>query len=228
MSEINISPGASLIRSISKSKLGDLVVDYSELLLDCFISDGVAKDIPIFGTVAKLASIRRSVTDEIFLRKLVRFLSELEESSDSDVEDFIKRHPHGSEDERILGENLLLAIERLNDVEKPKILARFFTAYLRSEIDSLTFTRLACALEKFNLRLLDHLYDFYTRNGSDSESPEEITHELSLAGLVTVGLEGSGTWDGSASYKPSELGKTFLLIGFRFISLARHEDSATK
>lgn len=157
----------------------------------------------------------------------MRFLSALEEFSESDTEEFINSHPHGSDEERILGENLLLAIERLDDVEKPMILARFFTAYLKSQIDYLTFTRLSGALEKFNLQLLDYLQEFYTRNGSDPEKPEELTHELSLAGLVTVGLQGSGTWDGSASYKPSELGRTFLLIGFQFQPSGSHDVSTT-
>jgi hypothetical protein len=227
MRDNKTSLGSSLIRTIDKNSIAGLAIDYSELAVDSLISSGAAKDIPIFGTLVKLNGIRRSVSEGIFVRKLMRFLSTLEEFSESDTEEFINRYPHGSDEERILGENLLLAIERLDDVEKPMILARFFTAYLKSQIDYLTFTRLSGALEKFNLQLLDYLQEFYTRNGSDPEKPEELTHELSLAGLVTVGLQGSGTWDGSASYKPSELGRTFLLIGFQFQPSGSHDVSTT-
>ena len=136
-------------------------------------------------------------------------------------EKLLEQYPDASEEQRILGENLLLALERLDDVKKPAILARFFAAFIRSEIDYFTFMRLARALEKFNIELLPNLRWFYTREEPVVETPEEIIHELSLAGLVTVGLEGAGTIGGSASYRYSELGKTFLFIGFDVQSSAR-------
>jgi len=78
----------------------------------------------------------------------------------------------------------------------------------------MTFTRLARSLERFNLALLPNLRWFYTREEPQIETPEEMIHELSLAGLVTVSLEGSGAVGGSAGYRYSSLGKAFLRIGF--------------
>lgn len=72
----------------------------------------------------------------------------------------------------------------------------------------------ARALERFNLALLPHLQSFYKHNVTKEETNEEIIHELSLAGLVTAGLEGSGTIGGSARYVRSTLGELFLNIGF--------------
>jgi hypothetical protein len=64
------------------------------------------------------------------------------------------------------------------------------------------------------LALFPNLRWFYTRQEPHVETPEEIEHELSLAGLVLVQLSGSGTIGGSAGYRHSSLGKTFLRIGF--------------
>jgi hypothetical protein len=73
---------------------------------------------------------------------------------------------------------------------------------------------LARALEKFNLALFPNLRWFYTREGAGVEMPEEIIHELSLTGLITVSIEEAGTLDGGAYYRYSSLGEFFLRIGF--------------
>ncbi|MDP1609736.1 MAG: hypothetical protein Q8K62_06455 [Thiobacillus sp.] len=208
------SSGRALVRTVAGNQLGDAIFDLAEVALDQNLAEGVLKDVPIVGSLVKLARAGQSVSEELFLRKLARFLADLNSVPVEERERLLEKYPDASEEQRVLGENLLLALERLDDVKKPAILARFFAAYIRSKIDYFTFTRLARALEKFNIELLPNLRWFYTREGPAVENPEEIIHELSLAGLVTVSLEESGTIDGSASYRNSELGKTFLLIGF--------------
>lgn len=220
MDEKKSSSGRALVRTVAGNQLSDAIFDLAEVALDQNLAEGVLKDVPIVGALVKLARTGQSVSEELFLRKLTRFLADLNAVPVEVREKLLEQYPDTSEEQRVLGENLLLALERLDDIKKPAILARFFSAYIRSKIDYLTFTRLARALEKFNIELLPNLRWFYTRREPAVETPEEIIHELSLAGLVTVGLEGSGTIGGSASYRYSELGKTFLLIGFDVQSLA--------
>lgn len=219
MDEKKPSSGRALMRILAGSQLGDAIFDLTEVALDQNLAEGVLKDVPIVGLIVKLARAGQSVSEELFLRKLTRFLADLNAVPIEEREKLLKQYPDTSDDQRVLGENLLLALERLDDVKKPAILARFFAAYIRSKIDYLTFTRLARALEKFNIELLPNLRWFYTREEPAVESSEEIIHELSLAGLVTVSLEGSGTIGGSAGYRYAQLGKTFLLIGFDIQSL---------
>jgi hypothetical protein len=215
------SSGRALVRTVAGNQLGDAIFDLAEVALDQNLAEGVLKDVPIVGTLVTLARAGQSVSEELFLRKLARFLADLNAVPVEEREKLLEQYPDTSEEQRVLGENLLLALERLDDIKKPAILARFFAAYIRSKIDYFTFTRLARALEKFNIELLPNLRLFYTREVPAVGTPEEIIHELSLAGLVTVGLEGSGTFNGSAGYRYSELGKTFLVIGFDVQSLAR-------
>jgi hypothetical protein len=219
MDEKKPSSGRALMRILAGSQLGDAIFDLTEVASDQNLAEGVLKDVPMVGFIVKLARAGQSVSEELFLRKLTRFLADLNAVPIEEREKLLKQYPDTSDDQRVLGENLLLALERLDDVKKPAILARFFAAYIRSRIDYLTFTRLARALEKFNIELLPNLRWFYTREEPAVESSEEIIHELSLAGLVTVSLEGSGTINGSAGYRFAELGKTFLLIGFDIQSL---------
>jgi hypothetical protein len=113
-----------------------------------------------------------------------------------------------------VGENLLLAIDRLDTVGKPAILARFFAAFVREEIDLATFMRLSKALERFNLSMFPKLKWRYTRMEPRVGTTEDDLHELGLAGLMTVSLQHSGTVGGSADYRESELGRHFIRLGF--------------
>jgi hypothetical protein len=208
------SSGRALVRTVASNQLGDAIFDLAEVALDQNLAEGLLKDVPIVGILVKLARAGHSISEELLIRKLARFLTDLNTVPHQDRAKLLEQYPDTSDEQRVLGENLLLALERLDDVKKPAILARFFAAYIKSEIDYLTFTRLSRALEKFNLELLPNLRWFYIRKEPIVNTPEEIIHELSLTGLVTVGLEGSGTLGGSAGYRFSDLGKTFLLIGF--------------
>ncbi len=208
------STGVSLMRTVTGSELNSVVFDAAEVALDSVMSEGVLKELPIVGSIVNLIHAGGKVSEELFIRKLLRFLQELKEVPIAERRALLRKYPDGSKEQQELGENLLLAIERLDDVNKPEILARIFRAYVNEEFDSLTFTRLARALQRFNLPLFTYLKWFYVREGEPVELTEEIQHELSLAGLVTVSLAGSGTFGGSANYIGNDLGRMFLRYGY--------------
>lgn len=215
------SSDCALVGAVAGKNLAGTILEWVEVALDQGVADGFLKDIPFLGSLVSLGRAGKSISDEVFLRQIERFMVALDRIPLEDRERFIQRFPDASEEQKRLGENLLLTIKRLDDIEKPVILARFFAAYILSRVDYLTFTRLARSLERFNIELLPNLCWFYTREGVAVENSEEIIHELSLAGLVTASLEKSGTLGGGANYICSELGRLFLSIGFDVESEAR-------
>ncbi len=206
--------GIALVRTVAGRELGEIVFDAAEVSLDSVLTEGVLKELPVVGAFVKLAKASQSIAEELYLRKLLRFLTELKSIPAEERSRLLARHPDGTQEQRDLGENLLLTLERLDSVQKPTLLARFFTAYIRDQISYSTFLRLAQALERFNFALAPHLRWFYTREGSMVEVTEDIEHELSLAGLLTAGLGGSGALGGGAGYHQSPVGRLFLELGF--------------
>lgn len=120
------SSGRDLVRTVASNHLGDAIFDVAEVALDHNLSEGVLKEIPFVGTLVRIARAGQSISEELFVRKLVRFLADLKKVPDEDRQKLLDRYPDSSEQQRILGENLLLALERLDDVEKPAVLAKFF------------------------------------------------------------------------------------------------------
>lgn len=214
MTEQISSPGRNLVRTVARSDLGNAAIGIIEVALDHNLAEGVIRELPLVGTLVNLVRAGRSISEELFIYKLAGFLSALQDIPLEERQRLLEKYPDASEQQKVLGEKILLALERLDDTEKPALLARFFSAYIREEIDYVTFTRLASALEKFNLALLPNLRWFYTRQEPQVATPEEILHELSLAGLVFAELSGSGTLGGSAGYWQSSLGLAFLRFGF--------------
>ena len=59
------------------------------------------------------------IAEELLLRKLLRFLFELKSVSAEEREELLAKYPDGSEEQSDLGENLLLALERLDATLHP-------------------------------------------------------------------------------------------------------------
>ena len=192
--------------------------DLSEAFIDLGL-DGFAKDIPIIGTVVNLYKSTKSIQQQLAISKLTSFIEGLSKLTNEEKLKLQNLFDGNVEKQKALAENLLLALDRQDDVEKPLLLVRFFRAFVSERIDFLTFSRLKQVLEKFNLELETYLRIFYGEQLKNSSYPdansEEILHELSLAGLATVSLEASGTIGGSASYIRNSIGAAFIEIGFK-------------
>jgi hypothetical protein len=214
MQSSHSSNGIAFLRTLASSELADVVFEAAEVTLDSVLNEGLLRELPIIGSVANLARAGQHVAGEIFVRKLLRFLTEFKDVSAAQRAQLLEAYPDGSDKQNDLGENLLLALDRLDAVQKPALLARFFKAYVLGTIDYPTFTRIAQALDRFNLSLLPQLRWFYTREGAPEVPSDDVLHELSLAGLVTVSLGHSGTIGGAASYRQSPIGRRFIEIGF--------------
>lgn len=213
MPEDRKSLGTELVRAVVSDELSGVVFDVAEVVLDENLGEGVLKELPFFGVIVKLFRGGQSISESLFLRKLLRFLVELQSVPANERKQLLKEYPDDSEKQKVLGENLLLALDRLDDVQKPAMLARFFTAYVRESIDYATFVRLAHSLERFNLALLPNLRAYYTGADPEISASGEMVYEFSVAGLVHVNLSGAGMLNRPARFEPTSIGRNFLRIG---------------
>jgi len=179
------------------------------------------KDIPIVGTVVNFYKSIKSIRQQLTVKKLALFVGGIYEFTETEKQKMKHLFEGDEKKQREFAQNILLALDRQDDIEKPLFLIRFFKALVNEEIDLLTFSRLKQALEKFNLELLSSLRIFYGEelklSPINPAFSEEISHELSLSGLATVSLASSGTIGGSASYVRNSIGELFIQIGFKNI-----------
>ena len=203
------SVSATVIAAIGNSDAKDWVVESTDEVLSALGA------IPILQPLVALGSAALSIRERFFLKKLAYFLKSLSAVSTADRTAFIQRIDSDPGFKEQIGDKLVVVLDRFDEVDKATLLAKCFAGYLSSEIDYVTFRRLAAAIDsgflddlsnflkceddcasKLPLRLFDR--------GFCAERGEPLFPGLFKTGLLeliktSVGLE----------YQESQLGKTF-------------------
>ena len=220
----------SFLVTAARSDLKDAFVDLSEVALDSAIDDGLLKDIPVIGTMAKFASAVGTFRDHLFAKKLYKFYAALDQIPPAEREKQLAKLASSPKERQRVGEHLLLLLERLDNMQKPALLARAFQALLAERIEVAQFHGLAHAIGEINVM---HLPLFKER----CELPQPIEDPSILAmdsdfyrcGLLyirfaqvsTGAMPGTGIQDSAGKYEVSELGKAFyeiILEGQRYMA----------
>jgi hypothetical protein len=140
----------ALLDSIASSDLKSLAIGGTEILLDSVLDDGVLKDIPVIGVVARLSSAGIRVREALFAKKLLSFLIPLSDISETERAEYLVKLDRDGGKERI-AQALLLIIERLDDLMKPEILARIVKEAILGNITTDEMLRMAAVVDKILL-----------------------------------------------------------------------------
>jgi hypothetical protein len=130
--------------------------DIAEISIDTLIDNEIVKDIPLIGIISKLLSIGTTINDRLFTKKLLHFLSELENINQNLILKEIQYIDDSQKYSQRVGEKLLEIITRIDSDEKPKIIGRLFKNFLLKKISYSQFLKLSHLVENiFILELLD-------------------------------------------------------------------------
>ncbi len=203
----------STLTGIQDSTLPDVAAELGEIVLDRFMEEGLLKDIPLLGTMVKVASTIRSISNLLFLKKVHRFLTRLDEISQRERITFAAKLDADGQERARVGENLFLLLERLNDMRKPDMLGKACSAYVRGELSFRQMQVLNAAIDRLDIPYLGDLADFYG-GPSDSYAPEtEALQHLAYCGLATVFFGSGAALRGKrGGYQQNEIGKLFVKI----------------
>lgn len=194
----------SLSETLRGSDLVPLSAELAEAALDGVLEDGALKDLPVVGSLLALWNTGRSVRDMLFTRKLMAFLAGVENVSPEDraaVLTKIAKNPEAA------GELLLLALERMDSMEKPELLARTFVLLAEGTITVSDFHALRVVIDMINLADLPEVVKFYNYY---TYCPDELMSSLMQTKLCTISK--GGIMDGAHRlYGPTAIGKLFLM-----------------
>lgn len=128
---------------LKTADLTNLGKDYSEIILDSFISDETLKNIPLVNTIVGLCHFGDDFRRNIFAKKLCRFLFELEETTLEQRSRIIERVNSSDKYQTKVGEFTLELLDKIDSNGKPEILGRLFCAVLKNKLDYSEYLRLA-------------------------------------------------------------------------------------
>lgn len=186
----------------------DVAAGIGEVVLDSVLNEGVLRDVPALGSAVGLARAVGTMRDHYFLKKVAGFLGPF--SDPRDRAEFATRIEADGKERAKVGENLVLLLERLDDMRKPEMIGRIYLAYIRGRIGWRDLQLLTAAVDRLHLIYAEDLIDMYQIGGSHPRDPLALQH-LAYCGLLKVALGEAGT---GGSYVKSDLG--FLAVGLLF------------
>jgi len=148
--------GVAVIEGALTPEAQDLAIDLAEYELDSFLDEGVLKEIPGIKLAIACKKIWGAIQDQLFLKKVAAFLSSSPKFTKEEVDAFVVDHWRGDEAKR-LGETVVLILDRLDDLDKPAMLAKVFAAFVRRHINYDALRRLAAGIDHSSIQDLKAL-----------------------------------------------------------------------
>lgn len=147
MNEIN-KISNSFEETLKDSNLHNVAIGLTETLTDSILRDGLLKDIPIIGTIVGLGKTSIKITDLLFLKKVISFLTELQTISIEDRKEMIDKIDLSKKFRVKVGERLLYIIDKCDDHENAQYISRLFAGYINREIDYPDFLKASKVIER--------------------------------------------------------------------------------
>lgn len=199
----------------STQPIVNIAKDTTEALLDNLIpllkDYPILKDIPVLNIVHSLAQGYSSLRDYSFYKKIEKLYHNLETFTEDEKNNFINQMNNDEGFKSKVVENLLLIIEKLDDMDKPKIISKLYTEYIRLHITYKEFNRLCKGVIDCPINSLNKITHVYEHLGVDwtaeqIEEQTDILQDLYLSGLLQLGK----TIGSIGSYITNQLGKLYI------------------
>jgi hypothetical protein len=164
-----------LINEVVGDNLKDMIIDSAEIALDNFLEDGVLKEIPFFGLLYKGTKTIIGIKENIFAKKIYKFLIEIKDIPQSEREIFINKLEENDEFRQKVGEKLIVLIEQLDDLEKPTIIGKLFKANIEGNLSYYEFLKLSMVVQKSFLPDINKLRISHKFNISKEDSEQYVS-----------------------------------------------------
>lgn len=139
--------GAAIVKGACNPEAKDLAVDLGEFGLGELLDESVLQEIPIIKSIIACRKTWTAIHDQLFLRKVAGFFATCRPLTDAEKEAFVREHLNDSKKAKNLYAAIVLILDKLDDLEKPAMLAKVFAAFVRGKITHESFRRLASAID---------------------------------------------------------------------------------
>jgi len=159
------------------SDFGSIGGDALELSLDTFLQDGVLKDIPVVGVVAKLYSAADKLHSFKIQKNILRFFQEYSNGTLDELkrQQFLANFQKKPKYRQEVLDIILISLEQFDDTIQARVLANLIIAHIEGKIKFGQLRACVFALQRLNpvaYEYLDQLSRSKTPYTTHSESPD--------------------------------------------------------
>lgn len=190
-------------KAMVASDLSSLCLDYSEILLDRELDESLLKELPVIKTIWSGVKFGLSVHDHLFTKKLINFLTEIDQISADDRENYANKLESDPDFSEKVGDHYLLLLDRVDSLKKPALLGKAFRAYCMGKITAYELQKLGYAIDKLDITDLAHIREF---SGNSTRMELEKLQGFQSAGFGCI----RAGFDIAGSVEPTSLCKVFV------------------
>ena len=175
------------------SDFGELTADFFEVGIDALMENDIVKEIPILGSVYKLSKIGLAIKEKHMLKKLYKFLYELN-TGEIDKEKLKKYQCKLNNNVKYAEEELeriIVILDSYTNVEKSEILAKLYKAYINERISWEEFNEFSEINNRMFLEDIPVLWAVWTGNYSSTKNSRNVfrTERLNSLGLIAFSMQ---------------------------------------
>ncbi|MGD8455834.1 MAG: hypothetical protein PVF83_05555 [Anaerolineales bacterium] len=202
----------ALIDTLNKD-LSELFTDFGEIAIDAiFNEDSPFQEIPVVKSIIGMFKFGLAVNNHLFMKKILKFLSPVNEIPKSERDDFVSDLYANPQLRKQIGENLILMLDRLDNMQKPELLGKAFQALIEDRIDHNNFINLSYTIDKLNLAHLPALKLFSNTPSNENSINDEIFQDFVRCGLAKYSFAAGLTFGLPGNIVISDLGSLFVSI----------------
>jgi len=177
----------SLSETLRNSDLKGISEDFAEIAIDAMLNEGVLKEIPILSTILKIGKTFTTVKDQLFLKKIIAFLSQIKDVPQGKRKQMIDTINNSKEQRIKVGEKLIYILDKCDDFIDTQYVAQLFCAFLKEEISYQDFLKGSRIIQNIFVDDLEYFLDneplFFT-NPITGGIPREEDYPLINAGVL--------------------------------------------
>ncbi len=199
----------AVVTTVKSADIGGLAKQYAEVGLDAVLSEGLLRDIPVVSTIVALGRVGVSINDQIFAKKLVRFLGSLVDLSSEERSSMVERLDKEEGFRHQVGDRLIEILDRVDSHAKPEMVAKVFRAYAVEQIDFDMLSRLNHAIDRLPQYEVRRVREFF----SASPAARQTMPVSTLNALMTAGLASQVSGFSALAYQPTSICEAFVSLG---------------
>lgn len=228
---------SDIVKSFKKTVISDELSKISgnttEIVIDAILDNEPLKGIPLIGFTLGLFKIGKTVAARHQVKKLWKFLFQLNEVSQADRIKFMEKIEKDNKSKNELFERTLFILGKLDDESKAEIIGRLFNNLALEKVKPANYLRLSLIIDKTystDLLYLDIGYNvlckipdeeqhkFYTENDIDYINDSLVTAGLLTKEIVEDKARKKVMGDGKITYltkfEPTDIGEILIEFGF--------------
>jgi hypothetical protein len=145
----------SLEKTLKDSDLQNVTIELAETFTDNLLNEGLLKDIPLLGTIIGLANAWFNLSERLLVKKLIYFLSKLQDISAEKRKNMINTIEKSSKYKINIGEKLIYIVDKCDDHTMAEYVAELFTSFLNNKISYSDFLRGSAIIQKLFIQDLE-------------------------------------------------------------------------